>query len=263
MHAIGSQGSVLAPARTGASSSSGRRLGELLVDERLITTAQLEAALQLQSVSGSYVPLGQILLTSRLITRRQLTRILDRYKKRSRLGEILLKSGLITEPRLQVALAQHQRSRVRLGEVLTRLGYIDEKTLRDALCTQLHINFFDLDPIPIDGHLKATINERYATRHLVVPLFRVDRILVVAMDDPTKVGLFEDLQAHLRVQLELVTAMTASIDHAIDRLYRHPVRHDPNVFARRNVLIGPIRDAVVADLAERALSVRILPPMWQ
>src|SRR5437762_13192536 len=55
----------------GAESPSARRFGEILVDEKYITAAQLEAALRLQAVSPTYVPIGQVLLANKLITRRR------------------------------------------------------------------------------------------------------------------------------------------------------------------------------------------------
>jgi hypothetical protein len=238
-------------------------LGELLVEDRLITAAQLEAALALQSVATSYVPLGQLLITAKALTRKQLTAALARYKNRSRLGEILLKSGDITDQQLRTALACQQHAHIRLGEALIKTGYITERHLRDALCTQLHINFFDLDPIPMSAELRPLMNERFATRHLIVPLFRVKDIVVVAMDDPTNLALIEEMQVHLRVEIEVVTAMREKISHALERLYGKAGRKSVNVFGSRNILVGPIRDPLVAELAARVLPVQLLPPRWQ
>src|SRR5260370_36395455 len=94
--------------------------------------------------------------------------------------------------------------------------------MRDALCTQVHINFFDLDPISIDQELTRLISERFATRHLVIPLFRVDDVLVVAMDDPSQVETIENLQASLGLHVEIVTTTTAKLQAAMGRPYRAP-----------------------------------------
>ena len=67
----------------GEVSPSGRRFGEVLVEECIITAEQLEAALRLQAVSPTYVPIGQVLLANKLVTRRQLDALLHRHKKRS------------------------------------------------------------------------------------------------------------------------------------------------------------------------------------
>ena len=247
--------STAAPLRAtpGAESTSARRFGELLVEENVITTAQLEAALRLQSVSRSYVPIGQVLLANKLITRRKLNAMLHRHGKRSRLGEVLLKAGRITASQLEAALALQRKTPMPIGQALIKLGAVTEMTMRDALCTQLHVNFFDLDPIHIDQKLTRLISQQYAVRHLVVPLFRVADILVMAVDDPSEMQIIERLEGHLGLQIEIVTTMLDKLKAAIHRLYGPPIAHEVDVFGRRNILIGPVRDHLVVELVDRGL----------
>jgi len=248
----------------GAESPSARRFGEILVDEKYITAAQLEAALRLQAVSPTYVPIGQVLLANKLITRRQLNALLQHHKRRSRLGEILVKAGRISAEQLHEALAFQRRTPMPIGQALIKLRHVNETVMRDALCTQLHINFFDLDPISIDQALTCLISQRFATRHLVIPLFRVDDVLVVAMDDPSQVEVIEHLQAGLGLHIETVTATTQKLKAAMARLYGPPVAPDVNVFRRANILVGPVRDHLVADLVAQGLrGVAVVPPGWQ
>lgn len=250
-----------AGAPTRVESASARRFGELLVAEGLITPEQLDVALRRQTVARSYMPIGQVLLAGKLITRKNLNAMLHRYGKRSRLGAILVKAGRVTRAQLEEALLAQRRLHVPIGRALITLRYIDEMTMRDALCTQLHVNFFDLDKISLDRTLAALISERFATRHLVVPVFRVGEVLVVAMDDPSQAALVETLEMHLRLQIEVVTTTTAKLTAAIKRLYGPPPPPDVDwSYVRRNILMGPIRDFVVADLAARALpGVSVVP----
>lgn len=234
-------------------STSARRFGELLVEENLITAAQLEAALRLQSVSRTYVPIGQVLLANKLITRRTLNAMLHRHGKRSRLGEVLLKARRITAAQLDAALARQRKTPMPIGQALIQLGAVTEMTMRDALCTQLHVNFFDLDPIQIDQKLARLISAQYAARHLIVPLFRVADILVVAVDDPADIQMVERLESHLGMQIEIVTTTLDKLKAAMHRVYGPPIAHEVDVFGRRNILIGPVRDHLVVELVERGL----------
>jgi hypothetical protein len=240
--------------------AAARRFGELLVADKIITQHQLDTALQMQTVAREYVPLGQVLLANNVITRKRLNQLLQRYGKRSRLGAILVKGGHITSAQLEEALAHQRRVRMPLGQALITLGHIDETTMRDALCTQLHVNFFDVDNIVIDQKLANLISERFATRHLVVPLFCIGKLLVVAMDDPSQVALIETLEAYLGLQVEVVTTTTAKLMAAIRRLYGPPQPPEINPSARRNILVGPVRDFVVAELAARSLHSVIAVP---
>jgi hypothetical protein len=250
----GAAPAVPAPRATpSAESPSARRFGDLLVEDGVITSAQLDAALRLQSVARAYVPIGQVLLANKLITRRKLNTMLHRHGKRSRLGEVLIKAGRITVAQLDAALAMQRKTPIPIGQALIRMGYLNETTMRDALCTQLHVNFFDLDPIKIDQKLTAMVSERYATRHLLLPLFRVHDILVVAMDDPSETQLVERLEFTLGLQIEVVTTTTEKLKAAMRRLYGPPLAHEVDVFAQRNILIGPVRDHLVVELVERGL----------
>jgi hypothetical protein len=230
-------------------SPSGRRFGEILVDEGIINTTQLNVALQLQTVCPTYTPLGQVLLANNLITRKQLNTLLHRHNKRSRLGDILLKLGHITSEQLQEALAHQRRAPLPIGQMLVGLGYVSGAAMRDALCTQLHVNFFDLDPIAIDGALARVISERFAVRHQLIPLFQVEDILVVAMDDPSQAELIEDLQARLKLHIETVMTTTQKLKSAMARLYGPPVSGPTEACRLPSILIGPVRDEFVAALA--------------
>ena len=241
----------------------GNRLGELLVEEKLITREQLDEALRVQGTLRTYIPLGQVLLMRGCLTRSQLTSLMRRHRKRARLGELLVSAKRLTPEQLEIALTRQQRTRQPLGHTLISLGFVTEETMREALCAQLHINFFDLDRIPLDPVLARLVTEKYATKRRVVPLFRSGSLLVVALDDPTDMALVEDLGQLLRLRIEIVTSTTAKILRAITRLYGDAPRVITDPCLHQNIMVGLVHDQEIADLAAKVLKVRILPPYWQ
>ena len=254
------------PARTVpvlAAADSARRVGDILVADGVISRAQLEDALRVQATTRVWMPLGQVLLLRRVVTRAQLLDVLARSNKRARLGEILLRAGRLSPQQLDAALALQRREGTPLGHALMRLNLVSEEGFRDALCTQLHINFFDLDPIAFDNETRTLVNERYAIRHRLVPLFRQGNLLVVAMDDPTDERVREELGAGRGLRIETVTSTLAKLERALVRVYRGALRPPADALVDRNVMVGMIRDREIAELAARALRVRVLPPAWQ
>jgi type IV pilus assembly protein PilB len=231
--------------------NGGVRLGELLLAEGLVTQAQLEEALKQQSAQTDYAPLGHILVTQNIITRDQLLTLLERHRRSSKLGDLLIKSGDIDQAQLETALAEQRRSGRSLGDVLGQLGYVGEERLRLALCRQLHIRFFSLDSIIIDPSLRNLVNEKFALKHRTVPLARVANLLVVAMDDPTQTGVVDDLQRTTGLKIEVITSTSAHITRALERLYR--VEATPNSVAAASVdVIGEDReDDIYAPLGGR------------
>jgi type II secretory ATPase GspE/PulE/Tfp pilus assembly ATPase PilB-like protein len=199
------------------------RLGELLLAEGLVTAAQLEEALRVQSAPDGYAPLGHILITQKIVTRDQLLSVLERHRRSSKLGDILLKSREINRTQLEAALTEQRRTREPLGEVLLRLGYISEERLRVALCRQLHIRFFNLDTIILDPTLRNLVSEKFATKHRAVPVSRVGNLLVMAIDDPTQTRLVDDLENSTGLKIEVITSTSAHITRALERLYRPEV----------------------------------------
>ena len=195
------------------------RLGDLLVSEGLATSAEIQKALRLQSQSKTYMLLGHILIEQKVITRSQLLSVLDRHRRRSKLGDLLVKSKAITPSQLEVALTEQRRGKQTLGEVVVRLRFVTEEQMRRALCQQLHINFFDLDSIVLDRDLRTLINPRFAHKRLIVPIARVGQTLVVAMDDPTRTAVIDDLEASTGLDIEVITSTAASIRRALEHMY--------------------------------------------
>ena len=202
------------------------RLGDILIDEGLATHDDVQKALRLQSASRTYRPLGHILVTQKVITRRQLLSVLERHQRYSKIGEILVKTQVITTEQLENALGEQRRWRQSLGEVVVRLKYVTEEQVRQALCLQLHINFFDLDTIGVDRSLHTLINPRFARRSLVVPVARVGNTLVVAMDDPTRTAVVHDLKSSTGCEIEVITSTRASLRRALAQMYPGPVAVD-------------------------------------
>src|SRR6266536_3267396 len=143
----------------------------------------------------------------------------DALPARHRLGEILLADGSITEAQLEHALTQQESVKLPLGKILLKLNYITDETMRQALSKQLKIPFIDLEKVTIDRRLARVINRSYARRHSVLPIAQVGRTLTVAMDDPTDVGVIDELMQLTSFGITVVTSSQRAIQRAFRRLY--------------------------------------------
>ena len=195
------------------------RLGELLIQRRLIVASDLREALEAQKSAPTYVPLGQLLIDRGLITRRQLHLLLDWAKMRPKLGEMLVKAGSITESQLTRALEEQPQMGLPLGETLIKLGYVTEDQMRQALCLQMNVPYLDLARLQIDPALAKLINRTYAVRNVVVPVSQVGQTLTVAMNDPSDLEAAEDLAQSTGCIIRVVTSSLRAIQDAITRLY--------------------------------------------
>jgi type IV pilus assembly protein PilB len=195
------------------------RLGDLLIQRRLITAPDLQEALDFQKAAPAYVPLGQVLIDRGLVTRRQLHLLLEWAKMRPKLGELLIKAGAITDAQLTRALEEQPELALPLGETLIKLGYVTEEQMRQALCLQMNVPYLDLTRLQIEQSLARLINHTYAVRNVVVPVSQVGQTLTVAMNDPSDLEAAEELAQSTGCIIRVVTSSGRAIQDAIARLY--------------------------------------------
>ena len=111
-----------------------------------------------------------------------------------RLGDVLIREGLLTRAKCDQALAEQRSSGHRLGYVLVKLGLVPEIEITKILARQHRMPAVDLSRFEVDPKILKLIPADLANKHVVLPLKREGRTLTVAMADPTNMGLLEDLK---------------------------------------------------------------------
>jgi type II secretory ATPase GspE/PulE/Tfp pilus assembly ATPase PilB-like protein len=214
---------------TTAASPNIPQLGALLREEGFISEAQLQEALRTQGELEVYRPLGQILVEQKAISTKQLNLFIDKHHKRARLGEILLKSKIITGEQLEIALSYQKTTGLPLGEMLVKLNYINEETMRQALCKHLNIPFIDLDKFTIDPSLRKLINKSYAKNNRVIPIANIGNTMTLAMEDPTNIEVVKELRSSTGLAINVATSTTSKIRRAFAKLYGEELNGEVDV----------------------------------
>jgi type IV pilus assembly protein PilB len=136
-----------------------------------------------------------------------------------RLGEILLREGLISREQLAQALSEQKASKHRLGYVVVKLGLVPELEVTKLLARQHRIPAVDLSRFEVDPKIIKLVPSDLATKAVVLPLKREGRTLTVAMADPTDLGLLEDLKFITRFDLFPVLAGEYTLRNLIEKHY--------------------------------------------
>jgi len=136
-----------------------------------------------------------------------------------RIGEILVRDGLVTRDQLNLALQEQRNNGSRLGYSLVALGFVKESDLTRTLARQYHMPAVDLTNFEIDPRVARLIPSDMAAKHLVLPLKRDGRTLTVAMADPSNTGVLDDLKFLTRCDIFPVIAGEYTIRNAIERYY--------------------------------------------
>ena len=150
-------------------------------------------------------------------------------KQRQRLGEILVKWGVVTQSGVDEALEHARAEGLRIGEALIALGLADEEDVTKALATQYDMEYIDLDRnvvVPTDLHL---IPDDIIKRHLVLPLGRENEKLKIVITDPLDLETLDMLRFRLNFDLEPCLASKSKMRNYIEQFIRSDMSLDHQV----------------------------------
>ncbi len=136
-----------------------------------------------------------------------------------KLGELLLKAGLITPAQLEKALEEQRTRGGRLGEVLQKLGYVSEEDIIECLSHQYGVPSINLRNFEIDAAVAKLIPEDQARKHNIIAILKTGQTLTVAMADPTNIFAVDDITFSTGFKVDPVVASEEAIREAIDKVY--------------------------------------------
>ena len=136
-----------------------------------------------------------------------------------RIGELLVKSKLITQDQLDEALKAQKEKGGKLGEALTGLGFVTEQDITEVLSQQFGVPAIDLEHFEIDENVAKIIPPDISRKYQVMPVSRTGATLTVAMADPTNVFAIDDIKFLTGYNVEPVIASETAIQAAIDNYY--------------------------------------------
>ena len=158
-----------------------------------------------------------------------------------KLGDILVRDGLITADQLRRALAEQRSSGMRLGYTLVKLGFIEETEITKMLARQYRMPAVDLSRFEVDPKIIKLISPDIAAKYTVLPLKREGRTLTIAIADPNNVAAIEDIKFITRCDIFPVIAGEYTLRNAIDRYYQQSD-------AQLQSLLKSVEDAESGDL---------------
>jgi type IV pilus assembly protein PilB len=139
----------------------------------------------------------------------------------SRLGELLVRSNLITREQLQKALEEQKNSggQLRLGAILVKEGYISESELTAFLSKQYSVPSINLADFEIDSAVVKLLPVEVVQKYQAIPVNRSGSTLILAMSDPSNIFAIDDIKFMSGYNVEVVVASDTGIKAAIDKYY--------------------------------------------
>jgi len=153
-----------------------------------------------------------------------------------KLGEILIKEGIITQAQLDEVIKIQAKEGGRLGEILLKLGFATEEDVVIALGKQLNLPYVSMGAGLLkpsaDQNLDILISKEFAIKNLVLPLSKNMNSLTCAITDPLDIILIDNLRKMTNCEINPVVATRSEVLKAIDDFY-----------GKRDILKAAVKDS--------------------
>jgi len=132
------------------------------------------------------------------------------------IGQLLLQGGHIDRSQLDRALEEQATEDIYLGDILVEQGAVDQTILYSTLAKQAGVPFVRLEPAYQDPAVAGMISFAMIKKLRAIPLFKVEKTLTVAMDDPTDLNRIQELSFATGCLVHGVYTTRDAIEAAID-----------------------------------------------
>lgn len=144
------------------------------------------------------------------------------YRKKVRLGDLLVQKGIITEEQLSEALKQQKEKKLMLGEMIVSMGFASQSQINDVLCEHLNIDFVDMREEKPDPQVLSLLDESIMRKYTLVPLRHDNNnagALQVAMADPMNILAMDDINIITGMQVVPILANAQDINAFLDKAF--------------------------------------------
>lgn len=116
----------------------------------------------------------------------------------------------------EIAISQN----INIGQALINSGSLSEETLLQFLEAKLHIPYVNLEDYTLDKNCLKYISFSDAKKFKIIPLFKIEGVLTVAMADPLDLFAIDKVIETAECAIEPVISSEASILKKIDEYYK-------------------------------------------
>ena len=228
---------------------SAKKVGELLVEQKMITREQLLEALELQKIFPDQ-PVGQLLCRLGFIKESDLSLVLDQKDKRRKLTDILLGGGIVDQQKISHASEVSKQHNITLENALLKLNYVDEEAISKAIASQYDMPYVQINASDLDLSLSGYISAVYAQKQRIVPISKIGNTLTLAMPQPLKSHDIRELEDNIRLRIISAIATETNISKSLKRLYNIDIVSTKSAHDEVNLDLTP--DSIVDLLSKNS-----------
>lgn len=131
----------------------------------------------------------------------------------------LVRVGLVSYEDIEKAHEIAVSQNVNIGQILIKSNLISEETLLKFLESKLHIPYVDLKDYTLDTRCLSLISLNDAQKYKIIPLFKIENVLTVAMADPLDLFAIDKIVEQTGCDIEPVVSAETLILKKIEEYY--------------------------------------------
>ena len=132
----------------------------------------------------------------------------------------MVRANLVPYETIEQAEEIANAQNINIGQALINSGVISEEAILKFLEAKLHIPYVNLDDYTLDLKCLKYINYSDAKKYRIIPLFKIEETLTVAMADPLDLFAIDKILETAECSIEPVISSESSILKKINEYYK-------------------------------------------
>ncbi|MBN1973564.1 MAG: Flp pilus assembly complex ATPase component TadA [Sedimentisphaerales bacterium] len=134
-------------------------------------------------------------------------------ENKMQLGQLLLAREIVSQEQIDAALSEQKEKghRKLLGELLVEMGYCTENQIASALAQGYGVPYAQVGPKICDPKALEILPREFLEEHIVLPLFKVNNTLTVAVSEPANVFLIDEIERISGCKAQIVCSTAKDI----------------------------------------------------
>ena len=134
-------------------------------------------------------------------------------ENKMQLGQLLLSRRIVTAEQIEKALTEQKEKghRKLLGELLVEMGYCTENQIASALAQAYGVPYAQVSPKICDPKVIEILPREFLEEHIILPLFKVNSVLTIAVSEPTNVFLIDEIERISGCKVQIVCSTSKDI----------------------------------------------------
>jgi type II secretory ATPase GspE/PulE/Tfp pilus assembly ATPase PilB-like protein len=169
------------------------------------------------------------------------------------LGQLLKQKGIITEDRIQLALAHQKVTGDLFGETLVKLGFVSPGEIARTLAEQAGLPFVDLAEYPISEEAIKLVPKHIAEKTGFIPLRVTEDSIEIGITNPANIHAIDTVAKLVKKQPKVYVIDSEAFHDTLERAYfflENPIHQNINkAIEEISSSVSPPA-TVIADLSQ-------------